>query len=116
MKDVEALCSRAIVINQGRLIHDGPLAAIIDRFSRHKIIELQFAANQIPQHLERYGTLLESRGPRVRLQVERHCVSESLAAILAQSEVEDLSVLERPLEDVIAELFSTDSGHAGAGA
>jgi ABC-2 type transport system ATP-binding protein len=116
MKDVEALCSRAIVINQGRLIHDGPLAAIIDRFSRHKIIELQFAANQIPQHLERYGTLLESRGPRVRLQVERHRVSESLAAILAQSEVEDLSVLERPLEDVIAELFSTDSGHAGAGA
>lgn len=116
MKDVEALCSRAIVINQGRLIHDGPLAAIIDRFSRDKIVELQFAANQVPAHLERYGTLLESRGPRVRLQVERHRVSESLAAILAESEVEDLSVLERPLEDVIAELFATDSGDAGAGA
>jgi ABC-2 type transport system ATP-binding protein len=106
MKDVEALCERAIVINKGIVIHDGPLAAIIDRFSRHKIIELQFSGNLVPPELSRYGQILETRFPRVRLQVEKQKVSECLASILAAHAVDDISVMERPLEDVIAELFS----------
>jgi ABC-2 type transport system ATP-binding protein len=59
MKDVEALCDRAIVINKGTVIHDGPLAAIIDRFSRHKIIELQFSDNMVPA---RAGTFRDHPG------------------------------------------------------
>ena len=42
MKDVEALCKRAIIINEGEIKHDGPLAEIVDRFSHHKIMEIQF--------------------------------------------------------------------------
>lgn len=114
MKDVEALCERAIVINKGLVIHDGPLASIVERFSQHKIVELQFAdqpfaGQQSPAELGRYGRLLESRAPRFRLQIEKQKVSESLAAILAAYDVEDISVAERPLEDVIAELFTTDA-------
>ena len=55
MKDVEALCDRAIVINKGVVIHDGPLATIVDRFSRHKIVELQFSDNIVP-----LATLMET--------------------------------------------------------
>lgn len=108
MKDVEALCERAIVINKGTVIHDGALAAIVDRFSRHKILELQFNDDVQPAELERYGHLLECRAPRVRLQIEKQNVSESLAQILAAHDVNDISVIERPLEDVIAELFAAD--------
>jgi ABC-type uncharacterized transport system ATPase subunit len=38
--------------------------------------------------------------------VEKQKVSECLASILAAHAVDDISVVERPLEDVIAELFS----------
>jgi ABC-2 type transport system ATP-binding protein len=108
MKDVEALCDRAIVINKGIVIHDGPLAAIVDRFSRHKIVELQFSDNIVPVGLEQYGTILESRPPKVRIQIEKQRVSECLSSILSQHSIDDISVSERPLEDVIAELFSSD--------
>jgi viologen exporter family transport system ATP-binding protein len=108
MKDVEALCERAIVINKGLVIHDGPLARIVDRFSQHKIIELQFADDQIPKDIGRFGTVLDSRPPRVRLQVEKQNVSDVLAGILSQHSVEDISVVERPLEDLIADLFSAE--------
>ncbi len=108
MKDVEALCQRAIVINKGTVIHDGPLASIVERFSRHKIVELLFAGDIRSTDLSRYGKILESRAPRVRLQIEKHRVSESLASILSDYAVDDISVMERPLEDVIAELFTAD--------
>jgi len=119
MKDVEALCERAIVINKGTVIHDGSLAAIVDRFSTYKIIELQFADDLIPSGLSRFGLVLETRPPRVRLQVERQYVSDVLSGILAQHSVEDVSVMERPLEELIADLFSaehhTDSVPASPG-
>lgn len=109
MKDVEALCDRAIVINKGSVVHDGALAEIVDRFSQHKIIELHFAAGCEPNGIDRFGVVIEDRGPMVRLQIEKHKVSANLSKILAAYEIEDISVSERPLEDVIAELFASES-------
>ncbi|MCA9049703.1 MAG: ABC transporter ATP-binding protein [Planctomycetaceae bacterium] len=108
MKDVEALCDRAIVINKGRVIHDGLLDDITDRFSQHKIIELHLAGETPPNGMERFGVVLENRPPMVRLQVEKQKVSAVLSQILVDYSIEDISVSERPLEDVIAELFSAE--------
>lgn len=106
MKDVEALCKRAIIINEGEIKHDGPLADLVDRFSTHKIMDLQFAGSEIPADLERYGTVIEVLPPRVKLNVPRHQISEILSALLSRYNVEDVSVQDRPLEEVIAEMFT----------
>jgi ABC-2 type transport system ATP-binding protein len=106
MKDVEALCQRAIVINEGQIKHDGPLSDIVDRFSRHKVIELQFVGNEVPAELERYGNVIEARPPRVKLEVPRAQIPEILSALLSNHSIEDVSVHERPLEEVIAEMFT----------
>src|SRR4029079_10808706 len=42
MRDVEALCKRVLVINHGRVVHDGPLSGIQEQFGRHKLVRLQF--------------------------------------------------------------------------
>ncbi|HUG93289.1 MAG TPA: ABC transporter ATP-binding protein [Planctomycetaceae bacterium] len=108
MKDVEALCRRAIIINEGQIKHDGPLAGIVDRFSRHKVIDLQFAGSVIPHDLGRYGTVIESRPPRAKLEVPRHQIPEILASLLSRYTIEDVGVQERPLEEVIAEMFTNE--------
>ncbi|MCA9117712.1 MAG: ABC transporter, partial [Planctomycetaceae bacterium] len=109
MKDVEALCKRAIIINHGRIRHDGPLADILDRFSTWKIMDLQFAGTEVPGDLARFGEVIESRPPRVRLKVPRNRIPEILNALLSSYSIEDVGVQERPLEEVIAELFTSDS-------
>ena len=106
MKDVEALCRRAIIINEGEIKHDGPLAEIVDRFSSVKQIHLQFAGTEVPPDLERYGKVLEQMPPRVKLEVPRQEIPKVLAALLDRYTIEDVGVQERPLEDVIAELFA----------
>ncbi|MGE4003936.1 MAG: ATP-binding cassette domain-containing protein [Planctomycetaceae bacterium] len=112
MKDVEALCERAVIINEGEIKHDGPLAEIVDRFSLHKVISLQFAGTEPPPDLSRYGALVESRPPRVKLEVPRQQVPEVLTALLAAFDIEDVGVHDRPLEEVIAEMFTTPSPRA----
>jgi ABC-2 type transport system ATP-binding protein len=106
MKDVEALCRRAIIINEGEIKHDGPIAEIVDRFSSVKQIQLQFAGIEVPQDLAKYGKVLESNPPRAKLEVPRQEIPKVLAALLDRYVIEDVGVQERPLEDAIAELFA----------
>jgi ABC-2 type transport system ATP-binding protein len=112
MKDVEALCERAVIINRGHIIHDGSLKEVIDRFSRTKVVELLFDGGVIPPDLDRFGTLLESRPPRVKLEVPRKNIPQLLSDLLGNYEIEDVTVHERPLEDVIAEVFTGEHDDA----
>jgi len=112
MKDVEALCKRAVIINEGEIQHDGPLEEIVERFSQFKNIELQFAGADIPANLERFGTIIEARPPRVKLEVPRNQIPEILTALLEEYDIEDVSVEERPLEDVIAEFFTSNDSES----
>ena len=106
MKDVAALCRRVVIIAHGRIMYDGSLSGIIDQFSGHKVITLVFPGEVAPGGLARYGEVLEEEGPKVKLKVERSGTSNALAAILAHNTVEDVSVEDPPLEEVIAEMFS----------
>src|SRR5262245_28460418 len=45
MRDVEALCSRVLVITHGRVIYDGPLARIREQFGQSKLVKLHFAGD-----------------------------------------------------------------------
>ncbi|NIL95609.1 MAG: ATP-binding cassette domain-containing protein, partial [Planctomycetales bacterium] len=100
MKDVVALCRRVVIIAQGRIMYDGSLSGIIDQFSSHKIVSLQFADDAMPADLDRYGELLEIVPPRARLRIERPEVTDALAGILHAHVVEDVSVEDPPLEEV----------------
>ena len=111
MKDVEALCQRAIIINQGQIKHDGPLAEIVDRFSQHKVIEIQFAGSELPDTLDRYGDVFERQPPRAKIRVPRTDVPNTLNQLLDNFTVEDISVEDRPLEEAMAELFINDASN-----
>ena len=106
MKDVVALCNRVVIIAQGVIVHDGSLAEIIDRFSTHKVVTLLFADHSLPSDIGRYGEIIEQQAPRVKIRVEKKTVTDSLAAILQQHPVEDVSVEDPPLEQAIAEMFA----------
>ena len=111
MKDIAALCRRVVVIAEGKIKYDGSLGGIIDKFSGAKIISLLFAGEEpsVPSDLSRYGEVLEVVPPRAKLRVARGQVASVLSGILAQHTIEDVSVEEVPLEEVIANVFSSVS-------
>jgi len=107
MKDVQALCRRAVIINEGEIKHDGPLAEIVDRFSTYKVIELLFGGDTRPADLERFGEVFDDNFPRAKIKVPRNQVPEILSALLARYTLEDVGVHDRPLEEAIAEIFTS---------
>src|SRR5438874_5299169 len=53
MRDVEALCARALVITHGRVVYDGALARITEQFGRSKLVKLHFDGTSVPEGLDR---------------------------------------------------------------
>jgi ABC-2 type transport system ATP-binding protein len=105
MRDVEALCARVLVITHGKVIHDGPLARIVEQFGRSKLVKLQLAEEASADDLACFGEVTRCAGPVVDLKVERQRLSEALAAILDRYTVLDLNVQDPPLDQVIARVF-----------
>jgi len=105
MKDVAALCRRVVIIAGGRIEYDGSLSGIVDQFSGSKIVTLQFAGGHRPTDLSTIGEVLDEHWPKVRIRIARGEVPRALATALRDYPIEDVSVEDPPLEDVIANLF-----------
>ncbi|WP_442484845.1 ABC transporter ATP-binding protein [Aeoliella sp. SH292] len=112
MKDVAALCKRVVIIAKGQIMYDGSLAGVVDSFSTHKVLTLQFADDRVPTDLSRFGELIEAVAPKVKIRVERTDISRVLSSVLTDYAVEDVSVEDPPLEEVIAALFVESSERA----
>ncbi|MDB5349741.1 MAG: ABC-type uncharacterized transport system, ATPase component [Planctomycetota bacterium] len=104
MRDVEALCSRVLVITHGKLLYDGELSGLTERFGDEKIVKLEFAEGT-PDDLARFGEVTRTDEFTADLKVERVKIAEILGAILDRHAVADLSVQDPPLEQVIARVF-----------
>jgi ABC-2 type transport system ATP-binding protein len=116
MKDVAALCKRVVIIAGGEIVHDGSLEGVIDRFSDYKILTLDFAEDVMPSDLARYGNVLEVAPPRARIEVDRSQIAGVLSTVLANHAIQDVSVEDPPLEDVIASLFALSEKQMQEGA
>lgn len=110
MRDVEALCERVLVITQGKVLFDGPLRQLTERFGTAKLLRIHFPGEHSPEGLSRYGEVVGRSGPTAELRVDRSRVAEVLSALLDRYSIIDVSVQDPPLESVIARVF--EEGHA----
>ena len=104
MQDIQELCRRVIIIDHGKIFFDGPLTAIIDRFSGHKILSLTFE-KQVTRDFSSFGEVIEQTPVSVQLKVPRAKVTETCRQLLEACDVSDINVQEVPVEEVIRQLF-----------
>ncbi len=104
MQDIEALCERVILIDHGKVMFDGPLEQIVERFAGNKIVEAKFDAPTTAD-FSHLGHVLEQKPDSVRVEVPRTKVADVCRAVLESAAVVDLTVTEPPIEEIIRDVF-----------
>ena len=89
MADVQALCKRVIVIHHGRLVFDGDLTALSDRFTTQRTITARLAD-----------------GEEITILADRADTASATAQLLADHDVVDLTIEDPPIDDVIEQVFA----------
>ena len=111
MADITALCDRVLLIHRGQLIYDGLLNGLLDRFAPYRQVKVELAQSLPESKLADFGEIEAIEGQEVRFLVPRGQLTPTISRILAQLEVQDLSVGDPPIEEIIGRLFQT--GEAG---
>ena len=108
MRDIEELCRRAVIINQGQLVYDGTLADINHRMGDRKLLSLKSIEPVPREHLSLFGRVREYHGREAVLEVPKGKIKETASAILSLLPVEDFTVTEIPLEESISLFFQKE--------
>lgn len=108
MRDIEELCSRAVIINQGQLVYDGQLADLSHLMGDRKLLTLMGTQNLKKEQLDIYGRVRELAGARAVLEVPRQALKETASSILSTLPVQDFTVTDIPLEESIALMFQRE--------
>ena len=106
MDDVEKLCERVIIINSGKIIYDGKLSKIVTKFAKNKIISLDFTKEIDKENLKEYGTIINFDFSNAKIEVERNRVADVTGQLLKRLPINDLSIEEPPIEEIIRLIFA----------
>ena len=106
-RDIELVCERVIVINEGRIVVDQPVAELRRRFLSRKVIRIQSTAPSVTVNLpgatrrasELHTTILVVDTVRARIE-------QVIATALAQGGIDDVAIEDPPMEEVIHEIYA----------
>lgn len=105
MADITALCERVLLIYQGELIYDGNLEGLLNRFAPYREVKVELATPTDASKLMRYGEVESLEGCSASLIVQRTALTETVSRMLADLPIQDLTVTDPPIEEVIGRVF-----------
>jgi len=120
LSDVERLCERVMIIDHGRLLFDGRLAALRERFGgrRTLVVDLEDDADGPDDGLRVDGAELVGRqGPRLTYKFRREEISASalIGRLSQRLRIRDLEVREPDIEATVRRIYEERLLEAGAG-
>lgn len=106
MGDVKELCKRVIIISAGKIIYDGLLKNIVDKFAPYKIIKVDFSKEVSLEGLNKFGSVKERSDLYAEIQVDKKRVAGVTGKLLSDFDVADLTIEDPSVEDIIRQIFN----------
>lgn len=105
MSDVKAICKRAILINNGKIVYDGRLNELLDRSSDKKYVKLDFEKVVHKKDLLKYGDVIESTPYQANLAIPKENNIKIISEILSELPIDNIDIQDVPLEEIIIKIF-----------
>jgi ABC-2 type transport system ATP-binding protein len=110
-RDIELVCERVIVINQGRIVVDQPTDQLRRRFLAHKLVTLHAPSRVVEIDLP--GVTRRPSEPHLavfEIDTRKVRVEQALAAALEGGGIEDITIEDPPMEEVVREIYLATTG------
>ncbi|WP_182112300.1 MULTISPECIES: ATP-binding cassette domain-containing protein [unclassified Actinotalea] len=110
--DIQDICRRIVIIDDGRTVYDGSLAAVTDRYARDRAMTFQLrepvaALAPLAAALPTAAVAAGTHEREVTVRFDRFVLDAGrvLTGVLGVAEVVDVAIEEPRIEDVIRKLY-----------
>ncbi|OCT16064.1 daunorubicin ABC transporter ATP-binding protein [Paenibacillus pectinilyticus] len=116
LQDIEALCSRVIMLDDGRIIYDGGLEELKARWGKGKEVVLQFEhpttlarLQELTSGLDVAWQLENELSAKVFIPYERANISDVLSRVVGVLQIQDIKINETNTDDIVREIYKSGS-------
>ncbi|EIJ82056.1 ABC transporter related protein [Bacillus methanolicus PB1] len=113
LSDIEALCERVIMLDEGRIIYDGSLRNLKDQWGEGKEIQFQFIEEAQLLDLERLTSGLGAKWSKdekdrifiAHIEDNDDKVSQLISIVVSSYKIKDIKVNEVSTEEIIRNIY-----------
>lgn len=105
MDDIEAVCSRLILIDKGKKLFDGTLSDFKSRYEDSFMIKLEFA--EVPRWIEDtdFSLCVSENNIWIIKAAKRIRPKDALTTLISRYNAENISIHEQSIEDIVQNIF-----------
>jgi ABC-2 type transport system ATP-binding protein len=106
MSDIEKICRRMMIIDQGKIVYDGAIAGMKEQLAPYRVLVVDFGDQAPPVDIEGVESI-DGDGRRVRLRFDRRRTSASalITELAGRFPIKDISVEEPEIEEIVRGLY-----------
>lgn len=105
--DIESLCDKVILINNGKIIHYDTTQALIDKYCNYKLITLFHVKDKIDEALLMNGLeIMERNDEKVVLKARRDICQDAVKSLWSNYTFNDFKVEEVGIDIIIEKAYS----------
>lgn len=105
MADIEKVCERVIVINDGKIIFDDYLDHLNLRYRGKKYLTITFEKKVAPEELAKFGHVIDSKELSHTLEIDSASYTTVIAKISSEFPVDDIDIRSVPLDEIMEDMF-----------
>ena len=107
MNDIEQLCKRLIILEEGKIIFDGETEFLKQKFVHEKVIEVEFYEDDCVMQRIPGVTVVREQGCKKWLTFDSDSsgIGEVIGTIASHYKIKDISVKEPSVESIIRNIY-----------
>ena len=106
MQDIEKVCDRLIIIDEGTKVYDGELMGIRERFGTTRQLDVEFVQECSVEPIEKVEILeLDQRKKRFIFENRDVKIDELMNELLAKYSIRDINISEPEIERLIRRIY-----------
>lgn len=115
LQDIEALCSRVIMLDDGSIIYDGGLEELKTTWSKGREIQFQFGEAMSISRLQQLTSTMKVAWTReneftATLFVPHEVnFSEAMGLVVGGAQIRDIKIFETNTDDIVRGIYQTGS-------
>ncbi len=125
--DIEELCSRIIIIDEGRKIYDGSLAELKDTYGTKRKVSMEVKQPEKLRKIHIHEMLgvqdgectmeIDDKNSTLSVTFDKHKlqVPQVLSAVMSVAEVKDVQIQETELAEIVKEIYNHGLGEGSGG-
>jgi ABC-2 type transport system ATP-binding protein len=111
MDDIEEICDRIIMIDKGKVIHDGSLKAFKDNFSGGSVLVVDFSDEKVNINTPGLDVIKSVDFKKwIAIDTNKISTAEAIRIIVQQYDIRDISIREPEIENIVRDIYLNNSG------